>query len=216
METIAHKPWGIGKVVVIAVIGGYIGGVLLFAILQGGRVLASYIPILHVRNLPTKETIWDGSVLGVIIVPALAVYFYFKAHGLAGIPEYIWPHQKHYETTVLIRLGRVVHWITLILGVLILALGVLFTVHDFKTMIDTQASADTWDRQHTVCDVATPQPAGQPPVIRAPLCHIINPTFGDSRPYVTNVGFDQFWGFSIAAILIAIFGRGLRYILGGE
>lgn len=114
------------------------------------------------------------------------------------LPRFLWPKAPHPETTVLIRLGRTIHWVAVFAAAGAFALSVVLGWDSVTHAAQSRENARQWDIAH---------PNGRPST---------NAIY-DERPYVA----DDFLGTALlvgaaAALGIALSGRGIRYILAGE
>ena len=114
------------------------------------------------------------------------------------LPRFVWPRTPHAETTVLIRLGRALHWVTVALAACALATAVIVGWDSIQNATRTAEAARQWDVSH---------PDGRP---REDALY-------DERPYESEafLGTALLCGIA-AAFGIAVSGRGIRYILAGE
>lgn len=114
------------------------------------------------------------------------------------LPRFFWPRSRHLETTVLIRLGRMVHWLSVGVAAASIMLAVVIGVGSLDSASRNAESIRQWDIAHPTgqADPADPY---------------------EVRPYPMEpyLGSALLFG-TLAALSVALAGRGVRYILANE
>lgn len=121
------------------------------------------------------------------------------------MPSWIWPSTQKVETTVGVRLGRVLHWISVAIAATALIFAMIF-------WIDQSGRLPTAQQEYAAR------------VARHPIGRdgnrIGRDTFGtfgaDPEPYIPSVDYGTLIGLAVFAALVALFGLGLRYIIASE
>jgi hypothetical protein len=157
------------------------------------------------REHPWQTGATIGSVLAVILAGS-AVFDLAERIGWRGIvPSWMWPSTQQAETTVAIRLGRVLHWISVGIAAAALALAVAMWIEQSNRVPEAQQEHIAWEARHPI------GPDGYRTGRNA-----FNTFDDDPEPYIPTVDYS----ISIAAVafaaLVALFGRGLRYVIASE
>ncbi len=159
----------------------------------------------YLRDHPWQAGAVVGSVLGVFLAGS-AVLDLGKKIGWRGmVPSWIWPSTQKVETTVGVRLGRVLHWISVGIAAVALILAVIFWIDQSGRIPAAQQEHAQWEARHPIGTDGN---------------RIGRDTFGtfgaDPEPYIPSVDYGTLIGIAVFAALVALFGRGLRYIIASE
>lgn len=126
------------------------------------------------------------------------------------MPAWIWPQRQKDETTVSIRLGRVLHWIGVGIFVLLLLTSVAVAISTASSASQSAQAHAEWETRHPIDTngdrLPTPRPASADEFWSDP----------DPEPYVQQFEWGLVLAFPAVGAVCAMIGRGLRYIIAGE
>lgn len=151
------------------------------------------------RN-PRVSYIEYGLIAGCVFAAYMAGSFYWSElrklkRGDVRMPTFLWPRNIKDETTVAIRIGRVIHWTFAGFAAIALALTLLFLVTATSSIGETRAEQARWDRTHP---------------------NRVPDNYEDYRPEVSDErGSILFVGLGFV-LVFSLIGRGGRYIFAGE
>ncbi|WP_093332890.1 hypothetical protein [Sphingomonas rubra] len=195
--------------------GGALVGLLLGAVLTWGVVLLGKAFDLvgltaHgpraalLRDHPWQTSLTVGSVIAVFMAGSMLLDV-VKETGWGGLmPAWIWPVEQKTETTVLIRLARFVHWIGVALGVVIIGGSVIYAASQIDSVPRAEREHAAWEARHPV--LSTGERAG------------VGDGYydGDYEPSIPSPDYGTPLAIGVFGALVALFARGLRYIMAGE
>lgn len=126
------------------------------------------------------------------------------------MPAWVWPKSQKTDTSIAVRLGRVLHWIGVGMFTLLLLGGVVMAVSTASNASASVQQHAEWETRHPVgangSRVGTPRPADADEYWSDP----------DQEPYLQHVEWGLVLAFPIVGAAFAMVGRGLRYIIAGE
>jgi len=124
-----------------------------------------------------------------------------------NVPVFIWPRDIQSETTVLIRLGRIVHWLCIVGACLVFLTAIIVGLGSLSDAKRSAEAAHQWDLAQLEAQRSSPP---------LPKGYTLD-SIGGERPYVTDSEFIPIaiMGF-VAGIVLAVAGRSARYVLAGE
>src|SRR5258708_7350116 len=121
------------------------------------------------------------------------------------MPAWIWPQRQKDETTVAIRLGRVLHWIGVGVFVLLLLASVAVAISTASNASQSVQTHAEWETRHPLDTngyrLQTPRPVGAEEYWTDP----------DSEPYVQHFEWGLVLAIPLAGAVCGMIGRGLRY-----
>ncbi|MDF2493889.1 hypothetical protein [Sphingomonas sp.] len=168
-----------------------------FVGLTGKRARGAYL-----REHPWEAGATIGSMLGVVLAGSAVLELRKKIGWRGMVPSWIWPSTQKVETTVAVRLGRVLHWISVGIASTALVLAVVIWFDQTSRVPVAEREHAAWEARHPV------GPDGY---------RTGRDTYGaDPEPYIPTVDYGTAAGITVFAALCALFGRGLRYIIAGE
>ncbi len=114
------------------------------------------------------------------------------------LPKFFWPNQIKAETTALLRLGRTIHWLSVVVAVVTILVAIAIGWTSISDAASSEERLRVWElsRQYGL------KTEGY---------------LDEDRPYVYESYFwlSVFLGL-LAAFVVAMVGRAIRYIFGGE
>lgn len=108
---------------------------------------------------------------------------------------FLWP-QRTSETGVLVRIGRMIHWMATGLGVAVALFAVTVVIARAENRPESLRAIADWDRRH---------PSGT-----------VGPDEYDYRPYEVQIEPEIILWCAIGGLGLSLAGRGLRYVLADE
>lgn len=193
-------------------VAGLVTGMILSWMLAFLAMGLDYVG-LHARGARgalLRDHPWQvGAIVGGLIAVCMAgsgVLDLVKQTGWRGIvPSWMWPSTQKVETTFAVRLGRVLHWISVGIAAATLIVTVVIWIDQSGRIPAAQQEHTQWETRH-------PTGTDGDRIGRDAFG-----TFGpDPEPYIPSVEYGTIIGLAVFAALIALFGRGLRYIIASE
>lgn len=155
----------------------------------------------YFRAHPWQSGLAIGSMLGVLVTGSSVLDLGKEIGWRNMVPSFVWPATQKAETTVAVRLGRVLHWITVALAAAMLAITVYMWIDEESRIPAAQQAHAAWEARHP---------------IGADGYRVGRNDMFDYEPSIPNEEFGPYAAAAAIAALLALFGRGLRYIIAGE